>query len=158
MTPKLPHLESLTLQTAVLCEEDERDTAVQILLVEDDVVDRLAFQRAVRAHGIPAILHFAKEGRSALAMLRGSDGEESLLPDAIICDLHLPIMSGHELAELVLAEPSLSHLPIAIVTGSKDQDDRVESMMLGAEFYVEKWADDAYADLAAWVATIAKER
>ena len=68
-----------------------------ILLVEDDRVDVMTVQRALRRNRISNPLYVARTGLDALAMLRG-DGVPAISPPPalILLDLNLPKMSGIE--------------------------------------------------------------
>ena len=77
-----------------------------ILLVEDDRVDIMTVQRALKKNQITNPLHVARTGLEALSMLRGEDGFDKISPppSLILLDLNLPKMSGIEfLSELLHA-------------------------------------------------------
>jgi len=101
-----------------------------ILIIEDDddirttVVDMFAFEgyRAIGASG----------GVEALELLRASDPKPAL----ILLDLMMPLMNGAEFREQQLADPSLAHIPVVIL--SADANARARCAALGAVGFVKK--------------------
>ncbi|MEM6718075.1 MAG: two-component regulator propeller domain-containing protein [Bacteroidota bacterium] len=72
------------------------------------------------------------------------DGQEGWLktlehrPDVIITDVIMPIMDGIEFCEKVKSDPSLSHIPIVMLTAKNLTEDRINAMKVGAEAYLVK--------------------
>jgi CheY-like chemotaxis protein len=89
-----------------------------ILVVEDDddirstVVDMFSFE------GYQAI--GASHGLEALALLHATDPKPSL----ILLDLMMPFMNGVEFRARQLADPSLAHIPVVILTADANADAR----------------------------------
>ena len=67
----------------------------------------------------------AADGREALALLR------QRRPDVLLLDLLMPSLSGYELLEEMSADPSLSDVPVIVVTGAEDRDERIVAEMVG---------------------------
>jgi len=109
-----------------------RDASPFLLLVEDDPNDILLFQRALRKLGSGIPMTVARDGEEAICRLGGeepfSDRSRHPLPTHLVLDLKLPRRSGHEVLEWVRAHPGLNHLPVVILTSSKELADlaRVE--------------------------------
>lgn len=59
-------------------------------------------------------------------------------PDLIILDLNLPVVSGFEVLRILRARPSMSHVPILVVTARASEGDRVSGLDLGADDYITK--------------------
>lgn len=106
-----------------------------ILLVEDDVVDRKAVQRALKDLGITKRLHMARDGEEALACLTKGDMER---PCIILLDLNMPRMNGIEFLKAIKQDLSLRAIPVVVLTTSKEEKDRVESFGLGVAGYMIK--------------------
>ncbi len=93
----LPHVGGAT-GPSVLVVEDDRDIRDCIA----DALDMEGYTVAVCPHG-----------RDALEKLRGG-----FLPDVILLDLLMPVMSGWEFRQEQLADPLLSRIPVVVVSAS----------------------------------------
>jgi CheY-like chemotaxis protein len=93
---------------------------LSILLVEDDEVDVMNVQRALKKNNATAALYRAANGIEALAMLRSnshiSQNDNSRL--LILLDLNMPEMGGLEFLKELRADPALHKLPVVILTTS----------------------------------------
>lgn len=93
---------------------------LNILLVEDDEVDVMNVQRALKKNNSTASLSRAANGIEALAILRGnshiSPKHNSKL--LILLDLNMPEMGGLEFLKELRADPALRNLPVVILTTS----------------------------------------
>ncbi len=59
-------------------------------------------------------------------------------PDLILLDLNLPKKNGREVLAEIKADPSLSMIPVVIMTVSQDERDVLESYRLHANCYIRK--------------------
>jgi PAS domain S-box-containing protein len=92
----------------------------KILLVEDDKIDQMAFERFVRSEKLPYEYHIASSVADALKLL------ETEAFDLALMDYSLGDGTSLELF------PAAQHLPIIIITGSNDLDTAVGLMKAGA--------------------------
>src|SRR5690606_28660628 len=60
------------------------------------------------------------------------------LPDLLILDLNLPVLSGTEVCRILRARPSTAGIPIIMLTARTSEADRVAGLDLGADDYVTK--------------------
>jgi CheY-like chemotaxis protein len=111
---------------------------VGILLVEDDVVDAMTVQRALKEIKVTNPLTIASNGEEALEFLRD---EQKPKPGIILMDLNMPKMNGLELLGILKRDPLLKRIPIIILTTSKHDEDRVESFNLSVAGYMIKPVD-----------------
>lgn len=102
------------------------DSTIDVLLVEDDVVDRMAFERAVAREALPYRCTMA----DSLAEARRWLAEQSF--DIILTDVNLGDGSGLDL--LALAPDK----PVVVITGAGDEETAVEAMRAGAYDYLTK--------------------
>ncbi len=111
----------------------------QILLVEDDRVDIMTVQRALKKNAVNNPLHVARTGLEALGMLRG-EGYQKLDPHPalILLDLNLPKMSGIEFLEEVRSDPELKSLRIIVLTSSNEPRDRQAAFQHDVDDYIVK--------------------
>ncbi|MES9992872.1 MAG: response regulator [Candidatus Thiodiazotropha sp.] len=111
-----------------------------ILLIEDDRVDIMTVQRALKKNSITNPLHIARTGLEALDMLRGSNGVDQIdpLPALILLDLNLPKMSGIEFLQELRKDPQLSSLHIIVLTSSNEPQDRAAAFEYDVDDYIVK--------------------
>ena len=114
------------------------DDAV-ILLVEDDRVDIMTVQRALKKTDISNPLCVARTGVEALGMLRG-EGYPKLepTPSLILLDLNLPKMGGIEFLKELRADPELSAMQVIVLTSSNEPSDRDAALKYEVDDYIVK--------------------
>lgn len=108
-----------------------------ILIVEDDLGAREAFEHMLKAEGYD--VRVAPDAQSASAEI------ERAVPAVVLLDLHLPITDGLEFLRRLRATVRHAHIPIAVVTGDYFLDERVirELEMLGAQVHFKPlWEED----------------
>jgi DNA-binding NarL/FixJ family response regulator len=105
----------------ILCIEDDRET---IALLAEELAAR----------------HF-----DVITTYDGHEGFVSILkhmPDLILCDINLPLMSGFEVLERLNAlTPRLGHIPFVFLTALADRCSELRGRRLGADDYVTKPID-----------------
>ena len=110
-----------------------------ILLVEDDQMDVMNVQRELRRQNINVLLIHARNGRDALRMLRGDDGEPKIAkPSLVMLDINMPRMNGLELLETLRADPEFVGLNVFIMTTSDLESDRLKARQLAVSGYIIK--------------------
>ena len=105
------------------------EDAYQVLLVEDN--EELLMLMRTMLSGRYRIVT-AKNGREALEVVK----KEEL--DLIVSDVMMPEMDGNELTRRVKENPEWSHLPIILLTARTQDEDRQNSMRIGADDYIIK--------------------
>ena len=125
-------------------------TAKTILLVEDNESDELLTIRAFKKSGVDSTIEVARDGVEALAMLLGEGSAlEGALPTMVLLDLNLPKIDGLTVLMRVRADRRTKHLPVIVLTSSKQEEDIVSSYALGANAYVRKPVDfERFAEAA----------
>jgi CheY-like chemotaxis protein len=114
---------------------------INILLVEDDEVDIMNVKRAFKKNKIANPLYIASNGLEALAMLRGKDGQDAVIPKSrrlILLDLNMPKMNGLEFLHELRADPELQVIPVIVLTTSDEDRDRIEAYHLNVAGYILK--------------------
>jgi len=113
-----------------------------ILLVEDNEDDEVLTLRALKKNNIANEVVVARDGAEALDFMFGSGAhagrDTSAQPQVVLLDLNLPKISGHEVLKRVRADPRTRHLPIVVLTSSKEDEDLLQSYTNGANAYVRK--------------------
>ncbi len=122
-----------------------RNTEIEILLVEDSPYDAELTLRTLREHKLANAVVHVKDGQEALDWLFGTDGNPGCNraghPKVILLDLKLPKVDGLEVLRSIRANPLTELLPVVVMTSSGEERDIVESYRLGANSYVIKPLD-----------------
>lgn len=109
-----------------------------ILLIEDDDVDTMTVRRALKDLGAIHPLDCATNGEEGLAFLRGP---ANVRPGLILLDLNMPRMNGLEFLTEMKADPALKHIPVVVLTTSKEEADRMVSFRHSVAGYMVKPVD-----------------
>jgi CheY-like chemotaxis protein len=123
------------------------EKTVRILLVEDDPADaRLVYEAFSEIGPQCCELTVAQTGAQALDMLfqRGKYSDY-VLPDLVLLDIRLPILSGHEVLNAIRSNSPVNSLPVLILSTSQNQEDIQRAYALGASCYLVK--PRAYEDV-----------
>ena len=102
-----------------------------ILVVDDSVNVRRYLAGILERNGYR--VEEAKDGRDAVDRLVGG-----LKVQAVICDVEMPRLDGYGVLSEVKSEPSLAHIPIAMLTSRSNDKHRQLAMKLGASAYFSK--------------------
>jgi signal transduction histidine kinase/ligand-binding sensor domain-containing protein/DNA-binding response OmpR family regulator len=95
-------------------------------------------------------------------LYNADNGEEGLkltkkhLPDLVISDIAMDIMDGLELCRRIKENSSLSHIPVILLTASKNPETHLQGISDGADDYITKPFDDDL--LAARVESLLRSR
>jgi len=115
------------------------DSDASILLVEDDYMDIMNVERELKKINVNLPLHTARNGREALAMLRGEGVPRIFpLPRVVMLDINMPKMNGIEFLTEIRQDPILKDLNVFIMTTSNEDTDRLAAKNLNISGYIEK--------------------
>ena len=109
-----------------------------ILIVEDDVVDAMTIQRALKEINVTNKSSHVTNGEDALGYLQ-NDSEE--IPCIILLDLNMPRMNGIEFLKKVKNEDKYKHIPVIVLTTSSEERDRMQSFSFGVAGFMTKPID-----------------
>jgi len=111
----------LETRKKILCIEDDRETAA---LIAEELTDR-GYE-----------IYIAHDGREGFASILKN------MPDLVLSDISMPVMSGFELLERLIAlAPRFSQMPFVFLTALTDRDNELKGRRLGADDYVTKPID-----------------
>ncbi len=111
-----------------------------VLMVDDDEDDMFLFRSAVRKRRLPWSIQTVSSIDSAISTLSAPDHTSRF--SAIVVDIHLAGRSaGLELVSWVRQQPRFAALPVLVLSGSADTEDRARSLALGATCFMQKSAD-----------------
>jgi DNA-binding response OmpR family regulator len=114
--------------------------AKKILIVDDDVNGSQMFARMLRLEGYQV--------NTAATAETGLDAAEVSPPDAIIVDLHMPLVDGLGFLRRLRSHDTQRNTPVAIVTGDYFLDDAISAEVseLGAQLrFKPLWLEDLVA-------------
>ena len=122
---------------------------LNLLLVEDNEIDVIAFKRGLDKHRISNRLYVARNGVEALQMLRGEDGRDTIpRPYVIFLDLNMPIMNGIECLEAIRQDPALEMSIVFVLTTSLYERDVIQAYKKHIAGYIPKQnLDNAWASI-----------
>jgi two-component system response regulator len=115
---------------------------IDVLLVEDDPDDAELTIRALRKYKLADTLHHAEDGFEALEFLHSTDVPRPP-PRVILLDLKLPKINGLEVLRRLRADTRTQHIPVVVLTSSREDRDLKEAYMLGANSYIVKPVNSA---------------
>jgi chemosensory pili system protein ChpA (sensor histidine kinase/response regulator) len=101
-----------------------------IMVVDDSVTVRKVTTRLLERHGYLVVQ--AKDGIDAMSKL------EDFHPDLMLLDIEMPRMDGFEVATLVRHNPTLSSLPIIMITSRTGEKHRERAYSVGVNGYMGK--------------------
>ena len=105
-------------------------TPAQILIVDDDPLNRMMLKMALQ-----------REGHTVLESANGSEALDLLAsdrPELMITDIEMPVMDGYTLLERRHEDPRLRELPFIVISGVDEMASIVRCIGLGAEDYLPK--------------------
>ena len=115
---------------------------IHVLLVEDDMVDRMACRRALaQVTDYKFLLSEAETGREGLQLAHTQK------PDCILLDYHLPDLNGLEFLAQLTDDAGNISIPVMMLTGTDNATIAVAAMKRGARDYLIKDADRQYLEL-----------
>ena len=108
------------------------DAAAQrpTVLVIDDNEDIRSYLRLLLAADY--VVETAADGQEGLAKAR------QLIPDAVVCDVMMPVMDGWECCRRLKDEWQTSHIPVMMLTACTLDEQRVAGFDCGADSYIAK--------------------
>ena len=108
-----------------------------ILIVEDSLTQTLKLRHVLERHGYH-VLTPVRDGREALAAL----GRHR--PTLVITDINMPGMDGYELCRRIKDDPSLTDLPVILLTSLGDPKDILRGLECGADNFIVKPYDEEF--------------
>lgn len=118
--------ENISLNENETAEEDNRET----ILVIDDNHDVREYVRMLLS--------------PKYNIIEAANGDEGLkraqtfVPDAIVCDVMMPVMDGMECCRRIKEDIKTSHIPVMMLTAYAGEEQRIEGYDCGADSYITK--------------------
>jgi CheY-like chemotaxis protein len=108
--------------------------SLNILLIEDDEIEVMKFNRVLKTIDSNHKIIEANNGEEALEILK----EKEIIPDIILLDLNMPRINGIEFLGILKQDPILKYIPAIILTTSNNHTDILECYKIGIAGYVLK--------------------
>jgi two-component system chemotaxis response regulator CheY len=105
----------------------------KLLIVDDSLSMRLIIKKMVEMSDFEAELFLqAGSGQEALKVLAENQ------VDLVLSDINMPEMSGIELLAKIKGDPSLSAIPVIMISTEGSEERQKEARELGASGYLQK--------------------
>lgn len=118
---------------------------VDVLLVEDNPQDVELMLRALRKNNLANPIYHVGDGAEALDFIfckgKYCDRQFEMTPRVILLDLKLPKVNGLEVLSQIKQDARTKHVPVVVVTSSREDPDIKRAYELGANSYVVKPVD-----------------
>lgn len=121
--------------------EDDRGNLLPgdtlLLIIEEDAEFATMLLELARCRGFKAIVAFQGDQGLALA--------HAYKPDAILLDLHLPVLDGWSIISRLKSRPELRHIPVHVISTTEENQ---QSLAMGALSFWKKPSDYAELEVA----------
>src|SRR3954451_14430595 len=101
-------------------------TVGNVLIVEDDPDTREMVRQLLAGHGYYALA--AEDGLEALHLLRTVRHRAPDAPCLVLLDLKMPRLGGNEFRRAQLGDPTVANVPVAVMSGASDLEQRAAAM------------------------------
>ncbi|MEQ8356464.1 MAG: response regulator [Kiloniellaceae bacterium] len=131
-------------------EQPQEPDILNLLLVEDDEIDRMALKRAFKRKALPVNIVEATDGQEALNILHGQSNHAAPpKPFIILLDINMPQMNGIEMLRRLRSEtndPKLRNTIVFMLTTSQAEKDLENAYAHNVAGYLVKSADKGGLD------------
>lgn len=97
---------------------------ITILLVEDDDIDAMSFERSIRKQKINNQIVRVVNGQEAITLMQNDLQSK---PYIVLLDLNMPVMNGFEFLDYIRHDATLRKTIVFVLTSSDDEKDIVQS-------------------------------
>jgi signal transduction histidine kinase/DNA-binding response OmpR family regulator len=114
----------------ISAEEKELENAKPVLLLVEDHEDFRTYLR--------------DNLKNVYSVIEASNGKEgfqkaiTLIPDLVVCDVMMPEMNGVEFCRQLKSDPTISHVPVILLTARTSDEQKIEGFQSGADDYITK--------------------
>ncbi len=108
----------------------------KILMIDDDVEDRMLMQDMFAEIGFPNVAHYEESGETAMSYLEKLSSAE--LPSVIVLDLNMPKVNGTQVLRSLKENDKLKDITVIIYSTSVNHFEKEQTLKLGAHSYVIK--------------------
>lgn len=108
----------------------------QVLIVDDNSTFSKVLERFLQRFDVEICI--ANRPQDALSLLKSGSNAN---PDLVICDLHMPGMSGSEFVQALRSDAKARSIPVIVLTSDSDIETELRLLGGGADVFVSKSAD-----------------
>jgi len=101
-----------------------------ILVAEDQPHIRALIEFKLKNNGYRVVA--VEDGEAAL------EKAKELIPDMILLDVMMPLMTGFEVLAALKNIPETRHIPVLLVTAQSNESEVLKGLEMGAEDYITK--------------------
>ncbi len=107
----------------------------QVMIIDDNPTFVRVLRKFLEKQGLEALVAFdGKEGMRRLV-------DAAQVPGLIICDVHMPSMSGIDFVRALRADPRLAPVPLIILTSDEEIEIELQVLSDGADQFLRKSED-----------------
>jgi CheY-like chemotaxis protein len=96
----------------------------KLLLADDSITIQKVVELTFADEGVKVVC--VNNGREAIELL------DDFLPDVVLADVFMPLVSGYEVCEYIKQNEKLKHIPVMLLVGSFEPFDEEEARRVGA--------------------------
>lgn len=104
----------------------------KILIVDDEKANLLLMETLLQVTGY--IIIKAEDGEEALNLI-------SKDIDVILLDINMPKLDGYQVLERIRKNPETENIPVVMITGLNEQEEKLKGIKLGADEFLTKPID-----------------
>jgi CheY-like chemotaxis protein len=93
---------------------DDDMSVHRVVVIDDDETVAAVVAAVLQARGFS--VNVALSGSAGIRLVR------EVIPDAVVCDMRMPEIGGHEVTLMLKAQPSTSHIPVVLITGDCEME------------------------------------
>jgi len=107
-------------------------------MLEPDDADRFITKIFFEEHHFEADLHFTASSSEFFAFLENAKSTGAGVPDLILLNMHAVPLNAAAILRSLKADANLCHIPVVILSGTKDPNMIRECYKLGASSFIQK--------------------
>jgi CheY-like chemotaxis protein len=106
-----------------------------LIIVDDHLIFRQGLKSLITLENIANVIGEASDGDEFLELLN------RLQPDIVLMDIEMPGMNGQDVCKAIKSDPALKDIPVVMMTGLNDDQQKHQAAMNGANSYTLKPTD-----------------
>lgn len=111
-----------------------------VLVIEDTLQDRTNVEDALERIGVDDVKTVI-DGGHAIEFISERMNSDRALPDAVLLDLNLPLVSGHEVLRFCKKNPQLKGMKVIVLSRLTSENEIQVCYYMGATRYIHKTGD-----------------